>query len=989
MPRLPLAGYAVGRALPDGLRFAEVGTWWGAGDVEIDVVAVDERNAVTAVGSCKWTGDAVGIREYDALRRGITKAKLDREGMFWFLFSRSGFNAPLMELAGGSASDGHLTLVSLADLYAWARDGFVPGSRCEAPARPAGQSRHTTRSITGEPPMFQKSKSLTFVAACTGAFLGTVTVAFAVRRQAPPRPKEAPRATPLPLPDPPRLFPPRHPPPLPVPPFIMPRQFPAAVSVKSVSVEAVVRGGVAETEVTHVFRNDGEREAEGDFVFPIPAGASVSSFAMYDGEKKMEARLLEEGEATSTYEEIVRRRKDPALLTFSGRAALRARLFPIPPHSERKITLKLVTVLPREGDAHKYAWTLIGAYLPGQTRPQSVSVKVTVADGAGNLYSPTHDVQTRREGGQVVATWSADKNSPGTLTENPEFDLYITPKPGAGNVALSMLTYNAALPNTASLAGGARQSGYFLVVASPTVARPDAETAPRRVVVVMDRSGSMQGKKIEQAKSAIRFALGKLRPQDTFNVITFSDAVEKFAPEPLAATSANRERANAFIDGIVADGGTNIHDALMTGLAQFPEKGSGNTLLFFTDGLPTVGVTNQNGIIRDALAKNAKNTRTFFFGVGYDVDVPFLDSAAQSLRGDADYVRPDEDIEAKTSRFVAKTSSPVLENLHLTVEHGAAITGEIYPKPGELPDLFAGGQLVLVGRYTGAAKAMKLTLTGEANGKPQSFTLTSSLPEVDTSASFLPRLWANRKIGYLLDEVRLKEDGPAKKEAIDQIIALSKEWGILTPYTALFVPEPLDGFAGGGQPRPIPMGVAGGFGTGAYSAPSRGGRQGGMGVGDSVTSYGMSVNKSSASASLGASVRSGESAVNVSQSSRAQRNAAQVGNVYAYQNMVGADRAENEAVAKRVQNVNQRTFVQNGAQWADATYDAKKQKQIVKVKLYSPAYFALTRRNADFARWAALGSDVLIAANATQAVQFAATGKETLTGAEVTALAGK
>ena len=266
---------------------------------------------------------------------------------------------------------------------------------------------------------------------------------------------------------------------------------------------------------------------------------------------------------------------------------------------------------------------------PVSKRPESVSVKVAIADGAGTVYSPTHDVQTKREGNAVVTTWHTDDTNRGTLAENPQFDLYIAPKPGAANVALSMLTYNAALPQTASLAGGARQSGYFLVVASPTIARPDVEVAPRRVVLVMDRSGSMQGKKIEQAKATLRFALGKLRPQDSFNIITFSDVVEPFAKDCVKADAANVARANAFVDGIVADGGTNIHDALKQGLAQFPERASGNTLLFFTDGLPTVGTKNQNEIVRDAVAENAKKARTFVFGVGNDVDVPFLDNVAQ------------------------------------------------------------------------------------------------------------------------------------------------------------------------------------------------------------------------------------------------------------------------------------------------------------------------------------------------------------------------
>jgi Ca-activated chloride channel family protein len=688
----------------------------------------------------------------------------------------------------------------------------------------------------------------------------------------------------------------------------------------------------------------------------------------------MDARLLEKDEATRTYEEIVRRRRDPALLTYQGRGALRARVFPILPNSERKITLKVVTVLPREGDAKKYAWTLVGPHLPGNARPEKVSVRVVVSSdrAVGSIYSPTQEVDIRRsDEKKVVVTWDASGGKAAGLGENPDFSLYIAPaKNAASNVALSVLSYNASLPQVASLGGGMRSSGYFLVVASPTIVDAAKAALPRRVVFVMDRSGSMQdNNKIDQARGALRFAIAKLRPQDRFNVVTFSDRVEKFSPQLIDATPANLKRARSFVDDIVADGGTNIGQALKDGIEQFPEASpNGNTLLFFTDGLPTVGTTNRETIIREAVSENGKKrARVFVFGVGYDVDVPFLDNVARSLRGDADYVRPNESIEVKTSQFVAKTSAPVLENLKLTISGGKA--GEIYPKPGELPDLFAGGQLVVVGRYTDGNAPAKITLTGVAGGKPQTYTTETRFPAVATESAFLPRLWASRKIGYLMDDLRLRDNEAVKKEIVDQIVSLSREFGVLTPYTALFVPEP-------GTDGPVLLGAqarAGGM------AGGMGGGMGGMGGGgfamDSVT--------------VAAAPASGAAAVDLSQSARGQRSQNQVGNVYAYRAKSTAAKSEDEQLAKRIQNVASRTFYQVGPVWTDANFDKAKQKEIVKVKLYSSAYFALTRRNADLAKWAALGDQVLIAANAKQALEFGTEGKETLTDAEVTALAGK
>lgn len=727
------------------------------------------------------------------------------------------------------------------------------------------------------------------------------------------------------------------------PPFPGPRPFPlpapSAVTLASLDVDAKVAGGVATISVSHLFANRAGVAQEGDFVFPIPEGATVREFAFYDGETKMDARLLEKDEATKTYEEIVRRRRDPALLTYAGRSALRVRAFPIPANSERRVTLKLALVLPQEGGNRKLSWTLAGPHLPGGAIPERASVKIRI-EGAGGVYSPTHDLMLRKDDdGSTTATWSSEK-TPGSLTEHPELEVYLSPK-DERPVALSLLAYNAALPKVASLGGGLRQSGYFMVVATPNLPVSAASAPPRRVVLVMDRSGSMAGKKIEQARGAMKVALGKLRPADKFNLITFSDKVEKLAPEPIPGTPDNLKRAMAFVDDITADGGTNIHQGLLDGIAQFDERRSGNTLLFFTDGLPTVGVRDTGQIVKAVQEASGRKTRCFAFGVGYDVDVPFLDSVSAKLRGDADYVRPDEDIEVKTSQFVAKTSAPSLENLKLTVE--GTKTGEIFPRPDDLPDLFAGGQLVLVGRYTGEGK-VALQLSGEAGGKPQRFALDTSLPSVATEADFLPRLWASRKIGYLVDEVRLMEEGPRKKEAIEQIVALSKEFGILTPYTALFVPEP------GGDLLVRPGNVGGGFGGGRGSK-------------------GWQLQ------------RVGEDATNISQGARSQRMSAQVGNGAYLQNQTGAMKDAYAAQAQRLRRIAGRTFYQNGANWEDARFDAKKQTELVKVKPFSDAYFALARRSKPFAQWAALGQVTLVLTDK-RALQLMDDGKETLTDKE-------
>lgn len=753
----------------------------------------------------------------------------------------------------------------------------------------------------------------------------------------------------------------------PHPPHTFPPPRPlTAVAVSSVDVDTKIAGGVANVTVSHTFANRSGVAQEGDFVFPIPEGATIRDFAMYDGENKMDAKLMEKDEATSTYEAIVRQRRDPALLTYVGRSALRVRLFPIAPNSERRVTMKLAIVLPREGGNQKFGWTLAGPHLP--VKPEKVSVRIN-AEGVGSLYSPTHNLQIRKEeGDRSVATWSSEKD-PGSLAEHPELEVYLSPKDTRA-VALSVLSYNASLPKVASIGGGMRQSGYFMVVATPNLPDSAKVAGPKRVIMVMDRSGSMAGKKIEQARGALKVALGKLRAIDSFNLLTFSDKVEKLSSEPLTATPDNLKRAMAWADDITADGGTNINQALVDGLGQFDEKRAGNTLLFFTDGLPTVGVKDQSQIVKAAVDASQKKARCFVFGVGYDVDVPFLDTVSSKLRGDADYVRPDEDIEVKTAQFVAKTAAPSLENLKLTVS--GIRSGEVYPKPEELPDLFDGGQLVLVGRYTGEGKT-EITLTGEAGGKPQKFTLNNNLPAVSTEADFLPRLWASRKIGYLQDEIRLMEEGPRKKEAIEQVVALSREFGILTPFTALFVPEPgmpIDGVLREQERNAL-------FGAG----PGGGGR-GGFGGGSGGAAPPAAAK--AASAAFGRA-RAGEEATNISQGARAQKSWNVVSNADYAQRQSGALKDAYQTQNQRLRRVAGRTFWQNGAQWQDANYDPKKQTEQVKIKPFSDAYFALTRRSKPFAQWAAVGQAIIVM-NAKQAVVLTDDGKEKLSDDEADAL---
>ena len=572
--------------------------------------------------------------------------------------------------------------------------------------------------------------------------------------------------------------------------------------VESVSVSATITDGVAQTDVEQIYRNDTERAQEGFYLFPLPEGATLTDFALYDGDRKMTARLLDKDEASRTYEGIVSHLRDPALLQYMARNTYEVRLYPVPPHATRKITLRYAEALrPEAGGARKYVFAFVADAMGGtqqaSTAPAKTTVHVTVQDAAPltNVYSPLPGVSIRHTDDKTATvTWEADN-----ARVRDDFILYYgttqhTP------VGLSLLAYNVSLPHaqTADFVPameGKRDSGYFLLMASPKTELTDAEILPKRVVLVLDRSGSMSGPKIEQARGALTYVLQHLRPADQFNVMTFNESNDVLsAGGLLAATPDNVRRGVAFVKSIEAEGGTNIHDALDTALKMFPAKsesdGRQNMVIFLTDGLPTVGNINQDEIVDHARTlSRAAGVRLFDFGVGYDVDVHFLDRLAQANKGDSDYVRPEEDIEAKVANFYEKVASPVLTDV--TLEISGVKTADIYPRPSELPDLFAGSQLLIAGRYVGDGP-VAARLTGKVNGRPVSYALSTTLPAVADADDFLPRLWATRKIGYLLDAIRLRQtdtEGGENKELVDEVVRLSKEYGVVTPYTSYLVTD--------------------------------------------------------------------------------------------------------------------------------------------------------------------------------------------------------
>jgi Ca-activated chloride channel family protein len=682
------------------------------------------------------------------------------------------------------------------------------------------------------------------------------------------------------------------------PPFPCPPNKPCSppvpqLSIKYHRVSVTIDNQIASTHVDQVFVNDTAVDLEGTYIFPLPADAVVSDFAMWVDGKRLDGQILDKDKAKQVYLGIVNQRRDPALLEYIGRGAFQARVYPIPAHGEKRIELDYKQVLHADAGLIRYVYPLNTEKFSARPLADvSVSVNITSKDAIKAIYSPSHDVSVSRSGEYAAAAgWEAKNVRP-----DRDFALYYSVS--ADDIGLNLLTYKPV----------SGEDGFFVLLAAPKVDTRAAQVIAKDVIYVLDVSGSMQGEKIDQAKKALEYVVGQLNPEDRFNIITFSTGVTKY----MSGLRPASEKAEAlpFIRAVRAEGSTDINRALLEALALV-DRSRPALVIFMTDGEPTTGEVNPAKIIANAQNAAPKNVRLFTFGVGYDVNANLLDNLSQGLRGASAYIKPNENIDEIVSAFYAKVSTPVLADLVLDFGDGIVVNDSY---PSQLPDLFAGTQLVLAGRYSGGGPAT-IRLSGTVNGQPQTFTYSELSFARSSGDESIARIWATRKIGYLLNQVRLNG---AQKEVIDEIVSLSVRYGIVTPYTSFLVNE-------------------------TDRAMSEQGR------GDIANQQYKSAQGTPAPAA-------GAAAVQQSQDTTRMSGAQSVPMPAVSTPKAGAPASD---PAQVIQYVGDKTFVFNNGIWMDTTFDVKKMTT-AKVEFGSDDYLKLLAARADWGRYFALGTRLIV-----------------------------
>ena len=550
-----------------------------------------------------------------------------------------------------------------------------------------------------------------------------------------------------------------------------PGPLPRALPIKSIKIDTKISSQVATTHVEQVFRNDTGATLEGTYLFPIPESASIAEFAIWDGDRRLVGEVRTREEARRIYDEIVRRQRDPGLLEYAGKDLFQASIFPILPHSDKKLEITYTQVVRAEGGTVSYRYPLGTGRQIVQIGSVAGRVEVESKEPVRNVYSPTHVIDVKRSSDRrSLVSFESESGK-----EPQDFQLFYTIS--KEDFGLTLLTHRE--PG---------KQGYFLLMISPKDDWTDQEYSAKDVVFVVDTSGSMADEgKMEKARAALLYGVRILRPQDRFNIISFAGEEHLMEARLIAADEKGRARGEAFVKALKPMGGTNINQSLLASLRQFSEmdRERPKMLVFMTDGLPTVDETNVSRIIDNVRKATKPGVRLFTFGVGYDVNTALLDKLAAENGGVADYVEPKEDLEVKVSNFFSKVNYPVLTDLQLDM--GGAQTDLTYPR--NIPDVFRGSQVTLIGRYSNESdlNAVHMKLSGKSGGAVRSYTYANlSFPLRTDANDYLPRLWATRRVGWLMEQVRSNGE---QKELRDEIVDLGTRYGIVTPYTSYLALE--------------------------------------------------------------------------------------------------------------------------------------------------------------------------------------------------------
>jgi Ca-activated chloride channel family protein len=651
------------------------------------------------------------------------------------------------------------------------------------------------------------------------------------------------------------------------------------------TVRITLDGRVLRYEITETFVNRGSGVGEADYLLPLPRGAAFEDLALEINGELVTGETMDAARASGIYQEIVRQVKDPALVEWMGSGLLRTRIFPIAPGETKKVVVRFRAVAQREGPALRVEY-LAGGKTAGSIEANAaptLTMRINDAESYGTPYSPTHRIDVRDRGTHSDVQVRGDASRLTLLLPVRESSRAVI---------------------TPVLHAPGNEDGFALITVSPPARATKA--VARDITLVLDVSGSMAGRKLEQAKAAGKAVLGTLGPQDRIRLIAFSTDVDQFRSGWTTAAGGNLRAAEDWLDALRATGGTNIEEGLRTALDVNVPASRLGVVLFVTDGAATVGMRDAVQLA-DLAAEERNGQRVFTFGVGADVQAAMLERVALEGRGTAHFVQPTEDVEYVVGVVAQRLTAPVATNL--VVRANGVTLRQIQPD-GKV-DLFAGQDLVLFARYRGDGAAT-ITVEGESPEGPVRWTQRVTFPERSRDNAFVAKLWAVQRVGWLSAERRR---AGASAELDDELRTLGNKYGIPTELSSYLVVEP-------GMQTNVGA-AAGGRGVRAVPLVERG--------------------------TVGSSTTAGRGAFEATRAAAEQRAATSLADAT----------APASAKANATQRmVGDRSFELRDGRWTDSR--VRDSVRTVTVVPFSPAYFALLRALPELQPMFALGDRVSV-----------------------------
>jgi len=544
------------------------------------------------------------------------------------------------------------------------------------------------------------------------------------------------------------------------------------MAMKSVGTSTEIMGQIAITHTDQRFFNETGMLVESIFVFPLPEGAMITELYYWFNGKQYKAEIRERQAAVKDYNNKLRQYLDPALLEYLGNNLFRLSIAPINPYSEVRFEITYMELLCYDFGRVRYKYLLNTLELsPKPLETVMLTIDAQSTQPFKYFKSPSHQNSTATLINKVsdyhYTVVFGDENF------YPDRDFEVEFETVRKDVDFHVLTYT---PVPADSFG---KDSFYALWITPPDSFANWRPIPKDIVFTADVSGSMEiGNRIQQVKDALNYFVDQLSPDDRFNIITFGTHVTKFQPDLVPATFDNIYAAHAFVFQLYALGMTNIDGALKASLTQSFGNQTSNNLIFLTDGLPTIGETRIDVLLDSAKARNKKDVRIFTFGIGEEISKALLIQLARANRGYPTFITKDDSIAVIVSNHFQRISQPVLSDIK--IDFGGLKEWDRYPKL--IPDLFWGSQALLLGLYSNSGI---FNVTLRAKSFQDTIQLKQSIAFLDSAGGHraVPRLWAQAKIQYLLEQIEIYGEVP---ELVNQVIDLSLRFGVLTPYTAFY-----------------------------------------------------------------------------------------------------------------------------------------------------------------------------------------------------------